>query len=46
MPGDEFDWIAQLLRPLTRGAPEALDLLDDACAGLLESLLQESGRRP
>jgi thiamine-monophosphate kinase len=30
MPGDEFDWIAQLLRPLTRGAPEALDLLDDA----------------
>ncbi|MDP1631565.1 MAG: thiamine-phosphate kinase [Caulobacter sp.] len=30
MPGDEFDWIARLLRPLTRGAPEALDLLDDA----------------
>lgn len=30
MPGGEFDWIAQLLRPLTRGAPEALDLLDDA----------------
>ncbi|MES2035719.1 MAG: thiamine-phosphate kinase [Pseudomonadota bacterium] len=29
MPGGEFDWIAQLLRPLTRGAPEALDLLDD-----------------
>ena len=30
MSGGEFDWIAQLLRPLTRGAPEALDLLDDA----------------
>lgn len=30
MPGGEFDWIAQLLRPLTKGAPEALDLLDDA----------------
>ncbi|MBI5942125.1 MAG: thiamine-phosphate kinase [Caulobacterales bacterium] len=30
MPGGEFDWIARLLRPLTRGAPEALDLLDDA----------------
>jgi thiamine-monophosphate kinase len=30
MPGGEFGWIAQLLRPLTRGAPEALDLLDDA----------------
>ncbi len=30
MPGGEFDWIAQLLRPLTRRAPEALDLLDDA----------------
>ena len=30
MPAGEFDWIAQLLRPLTRGAPEALDLLDDA----------------
>jgi thiamine-monophosphate kinase len=30
MPGDEFDWIATLLRPLTRGAPEALNLLDDA----------------
>lgn len=30
MPGGEFDWIAQLLRPLTNGAPEALDLLDDA----------------
>jgi thiamine-monophosphate kinase len=30
MPGGEFDWIAQFLRPLTGGAPEALDLLDDA----------------
>ncbi|MCF8503358.1 MAG: thiamine-phosphate kinase [Caulobacter sp.] len=30
MPGGEFDWIARLLRPLTRGAPEAIDLLDDA----------------
>lgn len=30
MPGGEFDWISRLLRPLTRGAPEALDLLDDA----------------
>ncbi len=29
-PVDEFDWIARLLRPLTRGAPEAFDLLDDA----------------
>ncbi len=29
-PGGEFDWIERLLRPLTRGAPEALDLLDDA----------------
>jgi thiamine-monophosphate kinase len=27
---DEFDFIAEVLRPLTRGAPEALDLLDDA----------------
>jgi len=27
---DEFDEIARLYRPLTRGAPEALDLLDDA----------------
>ena len=27
---DEFDLIARLLRPLTRGAPEALGLLDDA----------------
>jgi len=25
----EFDWIARLLRPLTRGDPAALDLLDD-----------------
>jgi thiamine-monophosphate kinase len=29
-PVGEFDWIAQLLRPLASGAPEALDLLDDA----------------
>nr|WP_254063189.1 thiamine-phosphate kinase [Caulobacter sp. S45] len=28
--GDEFDHIARDLRPLTFGAPEALDLLDDA----------------
>jgi thiamine-monophosphate kinase len=27
---DEFDLIARLFRPLTDGAPEALDLLDDA----------------
>ncbi|HVY33220.1 MAG TPA: thiamine-phosphate kinase [Caulobacteraceae bacterium] len=27
---DEFDVIARLLRPLTNGAPEALNLLDDA----------------
>lgn len=27
---DEFEWIARLLRPLTRGAPEALNLQDDA----------------
>jgi thiamine-monophosphate kinase len=27
---DEFEQIAKLFRPLTRGAPEALDLLDDA----------------
>src|SRR3954463_8040343 len=27
---DEFELIARLLRPLTNGAPEALDLLDDA----------------
>ncbi len=26
----EFDWIERLLRPLTQGAPGALDLLDDA----------------
>lgn len=26
----EFDWIERLLRPLTLGAPGALDLLDDA----------------
>jgi len=30
MPADEFETIAKLLRPLTRGAPEALELLDDA----------------
>jgi len=30
MPADEFETIARLLRPLTRGAPEALDLADDA----------------
>lgn len=30
MPADEFDTIARLFRPLTRGAPEALGLLDDA----------------
>lgn len=29
---DEFDQIARLFRPLTRGAPEAFDLLDDAAA--------------
>ncbi|MDB5455120.1 MAG: thiamine-monophosphate kinase, partial [Caulobacter sp.] len=29
-PLDEFDLIARLLRPLTRGDPAALDLLDDA----------------
>lgn len=29
-PPDEFEWIARLLRPLTRGAPEALNLQDDA----------------
>lgn len=29
-PVDEFDLIARLMRPLTNGAPEALDLLDDA----------------
>jgi hypothetical protein len=27
---DEFDWIARLLRPLAAGAPEALNLADDA----------------
>lgn len=31
-PLDEFGQIARLYRPLTRGAPEALDLLDDAAA--------------
>lgn len=29
-PATEFDHIARLLRPLTRGDPAALDLLDDA----------------
>ena len=29
-PLDEFGLIARLMRPLTRGAPEALELLDDA----------------
>ncbi|HEY9217790.1 MAG TPA: thiamine-phosphate kinase, partial [Phenylobacterium sp.] len=29
---DEFEAIARLFRPLTRGAPEAFDLLDDAAA--------------
>lgn len=29
---DEFGQIARLFRPLTRGAPEAFDLLDDAAA--------------
>ena len=28
-PPDEFDWI-EALRPLTRGAPAALGLMDDA----------------
>jgi thiamine-monophosphate kinase len=31
-PVDEFEAIARLLRPLTGGAPEAFDLLDDAAA--------------
>ena len=31
-PVDEFDWIAQCLRPLTAGVPEAFDLTDDAAA--------------
>jgi thiamine-monophosphate kinase len=31
-PVDEFDFIAQLMKPLTKGAPEALGLLDDAAA--------------
>lgn len=31
-PVDEFDWIDRCLRPLTRDAPEAFDLLDDAAA--------------
>jgi thiamine-monophosphate kinase len=31
-PVDEFDFISRLMKPLTRGAPEALGLLDDAAA--------------
>jgi thiamine-monophosphate kinase len=31
-PADEFDWIAEGLRPLTDSAPEAFDLKDDAAA--------------
>jgi thiamine-monophosphate kinase len=31
-PVDEFDFIARLMKPLTKGAPEALGLLDDAAA--------------
>jgi thiamine-monophosphate kinase len=31
-PVDEFDFIARLMKPLTRGAPEALGLLDDAAS--------------
>jgi thiamine-monophosphate kinase len=31
-PVDEFDFIAKLMKPLTRGAPEAFGLLDDAAA--------------
>ena len=31
-PLEEFDWIEQALRPLAAGAPEALELLDDAAA--------------
>jgi thiamine-monophosphate kinase len=31
-PVDEFDWIDQCLRPLSKDAPEAFDLLDDAAA--------------
>jgi thiamine-monophosphate kinase len=29
-PVDEFDFIAQLMKPLAQGAPEALGMLDDA----------------
>ncbi|HXQ09537.1 MAG TPA: thiamine-phosphate kinase [Caulobacteraceae bacterium] len=29
-PPDEFEWIARVLRPLAKNAPEALDLADDA----------------
>jgi len=31
-PPDEFEWIARVLRPLAKNAPEALDLSDDAAA--------------
>jgi thiamine-monophosphate kinase len=31
-PVDEFDFIARLMKPLTKDAPEALGLLDDAAA--------------
>jgi thiamine-monophosphate kinase len=31
-PVDEFDFIARLMKPLTKGAPEALGLVDDAAA--------------
>ncbi len=31
-PPDEFEWIARVLRPLAKNAPEALDLADDAAA--------------
>ncbi len=31
-PVDEFGFIARLMKPLTKGAPEALGLLDDAAA--------------
>lgn len=31
-PPDEFEWIARVLRPLAKNAPEAFDLTDDAAA--------------
>ncbi len=31
-PPDEFEWIARVLRPLAKNAPEAFDLADDAAA--------------